>query len=75
MSSLAQSRSLEDLLPIAVAIAQQCHANQVDKAGNPYIDHPLRVMQAGHTLPEKIVGVLHDAGADSTLTLMELTGD
>ncbi len=73
MSTLVQPRSLEDLLITAIAIARQCHASQVDKAGNPYIDHPLRVMQAGNTLTEKIVGVLHDAVEDSALTLMELT--
>jgi len=73
MSSLAQSHDLEELLVIAIAIATQSHTHQTDKAGKPYIDHPLRVMQAGHTLPEKIVGVLHDAVEDSALTLAELT--
>lgn len=72
MASLVQSRSLEELLVTAIAIATQSHAHQVDKAGQPYIDHPLRVMEAGHTLPEKIVGVLHDAVEDSALTLEEL---
>ncbi|WP_299487759.1 GTP pyrophosphokinase [Acaryochloris sp. IP29b_bin.137] len=72
MSSLVQLRSLEDLLVTAIAIATQCHTDQIDKAGQPYINHPLRVMAAGNTLPEKIVGVLHDAVEDSALTLEEL---
>lgn len=57
---------------MAIVIATQSHINQIDKAGQPYIDHPLRVMTAGQTLPEKIVGVLHDAVEDSDLTLAEL---
>ncbi|MCW6037278.1 HD domain-containing protein [Spirulina subsalsa FACHB-351] len=56
----------------AIALAQQCHAEQVDKAGKPYIDHPLRVMAALSSLEEKIVGVLHDAVEDSDLTLDQL---
>lgn len=67
-----QPRSLEELLVTAIEIATQSHTHQVDKAGQPYIDHPLRVMKAGQTLPEKIVGVLHDAVEDSDLTLAEL---
>ncbi|UJB71433.1 GTP pyrophosphokinase [Acaryochloris sp. 'Moss Beach'] len=81
MASLIQSRSLEELLVTAiamvsnrpVAIATQSHTNQFDKAGKPYIDHPLRVMGAGNILPEKIMGVLHDAVEDSELTLVALT--
>ncbi|WP_017303463.1 HD domain-containing protein [Spirulina subsalsa] len=56
----------------AIALAKQCHAGQVDKAGKPYIDHPLRVMAALPSLEEKIVGVLHDAVEDSDLTLDQL---
>ncbi|MBQ8721341.1 MAG: phosphohydrolase [Paludibacteraceae bacterium] len=37
----------------------------MDKAGEEYIGHPLRVMEAGRTLEEKIVGVLHDVVEDS----------
>ncbi|WP_010473189.1 hypothetical protein [Acaryochloris sp. CCMEE 5410] len=80
MTSQTQAHSLEELLDMAiamvsnrpVAIATQSHTDQVDKAGQPYIDHPLRVMEAGNTLPEKIVGVLHDAVEDSDLTLEDL---
>jgi GTP diphosphokinase / guanosine-3',5'-bis(diphosphate) 3'-diphosphatase len=28
----------------AIEIATKVHANQTDKGGNPYIQHPLRVM-------------------------------
>ena len=49
----------------AIAIAVQVHAGQRDKAGRPYILHPLRVMLALSTDEERIVGVLHDVIEDS----------
>lgn len=48
----------------AIKIATNAHEEQVDKAGKPYIDHPLRVMNMGVTDDEKIVGVLHDVVED-----------
>ena len=56
----------------AVAIATQAHAGQVDKAGEPYIEHPLRVMRAMVTESERIVAVLHDVVEDTTVTLEQL---
>lgn len=44
----------------AIEIAVAAHAGQTDKAGAPYILHPLRVMQSLATEDERIVGVLHD---------------
>ena len=41
----------------AIEIATEAHRGQFDKAGNDYIGHPLRVMAAGRTIEEKIVGV------------------
>lgn len=61
-----------ELLDKAIALAQTAHANQVDKAGAPYIDHPLRVMNSLNSYTEKIVGVLHDSIEDSELTLEDL---
>ena len=52
----------------AIEIATEAHRGQRDKAGNDYIGHPLRVMTAGHTPEEKIVGVLHDVVEDSDWT-------
>lgn len=37
---MSPSKSLQDLLQRAIAIAEQQHAGQVDKAGRPYIEHP-----------------------------------
>jgi (p)ppGpp synthase/HD superfamily hydrolase len=48
----------------AIAIAAEAHAGQVDKAGEPYILHPLRVMLSCATEDERIVGVLHDLVED-----------
>lgn len=54
-----------ELLRRAIDIAKEAHKGQVDKAGNEYIDHPLRVMVAVHSVSEKIVGVLHDVIEDT----------
>jgi guanosine-3',5'-bis(diphosphate) 3'-pyrophosphohydrolase len=44
----------------AVEIASRAHAGQEDKAGEPYILHPLRLMMRFYTDSERIVAVLHD---------------
>ena len=48
----------------AIAIAAEAHAGQADKAGAPYILHPIRVMLRVQTLEERIVAVLHDVLED-----------
>lgn len=48
----------------AITIAVEAHKGQTDKAGAPYILHPLRVMQSLETDLERIVGVLHDVVED-----------
>jgi (p)ppGpp synthase/HD superfamily hydrolase len=53
----------------AIQLALSAHAGQTDKAGAPYILHPLRVMLAGATAEERIVGVLHDVVEDSDVEL------
>jgi (p)ppGpp synthase/HD superfamily hydrolase len=53
--------TLED----AIALALRAHRGQVDKAGQPYVLHPLRVMLALETDDERMVGVLHDVVEDS----------
>lgn len=56
----------------AIQIAAAAHAGQTDKAGEPYILHPLRVMLRVHTEHERITAVLHDVVEDSPVTLAEL---
>lgn len=68
-------RQLKPLLEWAIAYAVEAHRGQTDLGGEPYILHALRVMEAGATYAQKIVGVLHDViedcggwGAHSRLT-------
>lgn len=48
----------------AIEIAVEAHRTQFDKAGAPYILHPLRVMLSVETEEERIVAVLHDVVED-----------
>jgi hypothetical protein len=59
-------------LETAIAIAVEAHRGQTDKAGQPYILHPLRVMLSLNTEQERIVGVMHDVVEDSEITLEDL---
>lgn len=63
---------LEELLKRATKIAVEVHTDQVDRSGQPYLGHVFRVMNAGRTLEEKIVGALHDVIEDSDLTPEDL---
>lgn len=56
----------------AILIAATAHQGQVDKAGAPYILHPLRVMFSCKTQEEQICGVLHDVIEDTYMTLDDL---
>jgi len=48
----------------AIAIAAEAHAGQTDKAGAPYILHPLRVMLRVRSNNARIAAVLHDLVED-----------
>ena len=48
----------------AIEIAVDAHKTDIDKGGNPYILHPLRLMMQMDTEDEKIVAVLHDVVED-----------
>lgn len=60
------------MLNDAIKLATMAHAGQVDKAGEPYILHPLRVMLACNSEQERIVAVLHDVVEDSDYTLTDI---
>lgn len=51
-------------LNLAIKIATEAHDGQVDKGGEPYILHPLRVMMAVKGDRERIAAVLHDVAED-----------
>ncbi|MDW7670341.1 MAG: GTP pyrophosphokinase [Bacillota bacterium] len=73
--SARDERSLakeESMLEKAIEIALKAHQGQTDKAGAPYILHPLRVMLAGETETEQICGILHDVVEDSNVSLEDL---
>jgi (p)ppGpp synthase/HD superfamily hydrolase len=56
----------------AILIATEAHAGQVDKAGQPYILHPLRLMLKFQSEVERIVAIMHDVVEDSDITLDNL---
>lgn len=66
---------LKEQLKRAMYIAIKAHEKQLDRNNQPYIGHPLRVMEAGKTLEEKIVGVLHDLIEDTKITLTNLSNE
>lgn len=55
-------------LETAIGIALKAHAGQRDKAGEPYITHPLRLMMQANGYEEQIVAVLHDVLEESDIT-------
>lgn len=66
---------LKQQLLHAMHLAINAHGKQLDKNGQPYIGHCFRVMSAGQTLEEKIVGVLHDVLEDTEMTIIGLTNE
>ncbi len=59
----------------AIRVAVEAHAGQLDKAGQPYILHPLRVMMTVESpTPEaaRILAVLHDLVEDTVWTVESL---
>jgi (p)ppGpp synthase/HD superfamily hydrolase len=59
----------------AVEIAAKNHAGEVDKAGAPYLLHPLRLMFAVKSPFEKMAAVLHDVVEDTPVTLDDLRNE
>ena len=59
----------------AVEIAAINHAGDTDKAGSPYLLHPLRLMFAVRTEFEMIAAVLHDVVEDTSISLEDLMNE
>jgi len=59
----------------AIAIAAEAHAGMVDKAGAPYILHPLRVMLRVNDDRARIAAVLHDIVEDTDWTIERLRAE
>jgi (p)ppGpp synthase/HD superfamily hydrolase len=56
----------------AIELAAKAHHGVVDKSGQPYILHPLRVMFRCESDVERTVAVLHDVVEDTDYTLDDL---
>jgi len=61
--------TLEDQLYKAIILATNYHNGQLDKAGEPYILHPLRLVSKTHERKEQIVALLHDILEDTKCTV------
>jgi (p)ppGpp synthase/HD superfamily hydrolase len=59
----------------AIELAAKAHAGQVDKAGQPYILHPLRLMLAVRTPHERMAAVLHDVVEDTSVSFDDLVAE
>ncbi len=56
----------------AIVIATKAHAGQVDRGGQPYILHPLRVMLQMPDDEHRIIAVLHDVIEDTDVQALDL---
>ena len=61
-------------LALAIALMAERFVNKVDKAGEPYILHILRVMNGLHTRDKErqIIAVFHDGPEDKVITIEEI---
>ena len=48
-------------------IAENVHSHQVDKGGNPYIGHPVRVERMCSKQEDRLVAILHDTVEDGDI--------
>lgn len=55
-----------------IILATTAHADQVDRVGQPYILHVLRVMLVMNTEEERLIALLHDVVEDGHATLNDL---
>lgn len=61
------------LTRLASKIAYKAHEGQVDKAGVPYIFHPIHIAEQMDTENSCIVALLHDVVEDSDITINYLS--
>lgn len=65
----------DEQLAKAKKIAYERHANQLDKGGNPYINHPKYVAAHVNTVLDKTVAWLHDTIEDTGYTVSMMRAD
>lgn len=61
-----------DLTRKAMKIAYEAHKGQVDKAGLPYIYHPIHLAEQMETEDTCVVALLHDVVEDTDVTMDDL---
>jgi (p)ppGpp synthase/HD superfamily hydrolase len=66
------SERLKKQLASAIALAAIAHQRQVDKAGQPYILHPIHVMGQMQNDADRICAILHDVMEDTDKTAKDL---
>lgn len=62
-----------DMTKKAIKLIYEKHKNQYDKAGIPYVLHPLHVAEQMQDEHRTIVGLLHDIVEDTDVTFEQLT--
>ena len=65
-------KTIISTLEKAIALAATQHAGQLDKGGQPYILHPLRLMLQFSNPTLQIIAVLHDILEDTATTAEDL---
>lgn len=64
-----------NIIEKSLEIALKAYSGQKDKAGQPYILHPLRLMAKMETEEEMSVAILHDVIEDSDYTADDLLNE
>lgn len=64
----SQRDRYNQLLDLAIKVAAEAHAGQVDKGGKPYINHSQAVAASLINTEYKIVAYLHDVCEDTSIT-------
>jgi len=64
-----------ELTKKAISIAYNAHHGQVDKAGVPYVCHPLHLAESMEDEISCCAALLHDVVEDTPITLEELAND
>ncbi len=62
----------KNLLGTAIAIAAEAFKDRIDKGGEPYMFHCIRVMMKQTTIKRKILAILHDVVEDTDITFEDL---
>lgn len=64
MTMTINDTTVTELFEAALGIAVEAHRGQVDKGGEPYVTHPIRVAFKCRSADAKVVALLHDVLED-----------